>query len=191
MLQNGRHVIQLLWHQLTFFHNFCCEITVPNQLYDWSVGPGIPFILTAVILPSLLDLDLASVMDSSSVSVLQPRPIGTLSNLMGTNLIGGLNLPTSIRIGLMYQSKSSGDSNPHCSKIFRLDSSPQLMSLELFPLVFSHTKGEIISKANFEVFIWTKNWTKIFLFFCPRSLEWIKLRKNNTNDYMRWYIITN
>ena len=92
-----------------FYHSDCSEITVPNQFYNCSIGPGIPFILTAVILPSLLDLDLASVMDSSNVSVLQPRPVGTLSNPVGTNLIGGLNLPTSIGIGLMYQSKPSGD----------------------------------------------------------------------------------
>ena len=35
-------------------------------------------------------------------------------------------------------------------------------------------KGQLISKANFEVFIWTKNWTKIFFYFCPSSLKWIK-----------------
>ena len=29
------------------------------------------------------------------------------------------------------------------------------------------TKGQLISKANFEVFIWTKKRTKIFLYFCP------------------------
>ena len=38
-------------------------------------------------------------------------------------------------------------------------------------------KGQIISKANFEVFIWTKNRTKIFLYFCPRSLKWTKSKK--------------
>ena len=38
-------------------------------------------------------------------------------------------------------------------------------------------KGQIISKANFEVFIGTKNRTKIFLYFCPRSLKWIKSKK--------------
>ena len=27
--------------------------------------------------------------------------------------------------------------------------------------------GQLISKANFEVFTWTKKWTKIFLYFCP------------------------
>ena len=31
-------------------------------------------------------------------------------------------------------------------------------------------KNQLISKANFKVFIWTKKWTKIFLYFCP-SLE--------------------
>ena len=50
---------------------------------------------------------------------------------------------------------------------------------QLFP------KGQIISKANFEVFIWTKNRSKIFLYFCPRSLKWIKSKKN-TNYYIRW-----
>ena len=64
-----------------YYHSGCSEITVPNQLYNCSVGPDIPFFLTAVILPSLLDL--ASVMDSSSVSVLQPRPGRTLSNPVG------------------------------------------------------------------------------------------------------------
>ena len=29
------------------------------------------------------------------------------------------------------------------------------------------TKGQLISKANFEVFIWTKKRMKIFLYFCP------------------------
>jgi hypothetical protein len=28
-------------------------------------------------------------------------------------------------------------------------------------------KGQLISKANFEVFIWTKKQTKIFLYICP------------------------
>ena len=31
----------------------------------------------------------------------------------------------------------------------------------------SDTKGQLISEANFEVFIWTKKRTKIFLYFCP------------------------
>ena len=29
-----------------------------------------------------------------------------------------------------------------------------------------HSKGQLISKANFKVFIWTKKPTKIFLYFC-------------------------
>ena len=34
--------------------------------------------------------------------------------------------------------------------------------------VSTHSKGQLISKAKFKVFIWTKNWTKIFFFyFCP------------------------
>ena len=28
-------------------------------------------------------------------------------------------------------------------------------------------KGQLISKANFKVFIWTKKWTQILLYFCP------------------------
>ena len=28
-------------------------------------------------------------------------------------------------------------------------------------------KGQLISKANFEVFIWTLKWTRLFLYFCP------------------------
>ena len=47
------------------------------------------------------------------------------------------------------------------------------------------SKGQIVSKANFEDFIWTKNGTKIFLYFCSRSLKWIK-SKRNTNFYIRW-----
>ena len=42
---------------------------------------------------------------------------------------------------------------------------------------FWWSKGQIISKANFEVFIWTKNWTKIFLYFCPRFLKWVNSKK--------------
>ena len=34
-------------------------------------------------------------------------------------------------------------------------------------------KGQLISKANFEVFIWTKKWTKIFLYSYPQ--KWVKL----------------
>ena len=45
-------------------------------------------------------------------------------------------------------------------------------------------KGQIISKANFEVFVWTKIRTKIFPYFCPRSLEWSN-QKKNTNYYIR------
>ena len=33
--------------------------------------------------------------------------------------------------------------------------------------VLTITKGQVISKANFKVFIWTKNPMKIFLYFCP------------------------
>ena len=43
--------------------------------------------------------------------------------------------------------------------------------------IFYYSKGQIISKANLEVFIWTKKQTKIFLFFCPRSLKWVKSKK--------------
>ena len=34
-------------------------------------------------------------------------------------------------------------------------------------------KGQLISKVFFEVFIWTKNRTKIFLYFCP--ILWLEL----------------
>ena len=37
--------------------------------------------------------------------------------------------------------------------------------------LFARTKGQLISKANFEVFIWTKERTKIFLYFCPNLLN--------------------
>ena len=45
-------------------------------------------------------------------------------------------------------------------------------------------KGQLISKANFKVFIWTKKPTKIFLYFCPshivRNSIWKK--KNQASD---------
>ena len=40
------------------------------------------------------------------------------------------------------------------------------------------TKGQIISEWLFDVLNWTKNWTKIFLYFCPsqtKFLYWPKL----------------
>ena len=40
-------------------------------------------------------------------------------------------------------------------------------------------KGQLISKANFDVFIWTKNQTKILLYFCPSSLKWVKSKKEH------------
>ena len=46
-------------------------------------------------------------------------------------------------------------------------------------------KGQVISKANFEVFIYTKNRTKIFFYFCPRCLKWIKSKK----EYKLLYIL--
>ena len=42
--------------------------------------------------------------------------------------------------------------------------------------IFEH-KGQLISKADFTVFIWTKKPTKIFLFFCPSTLKWVKSKK--------------
>ena len=38
-------------------------------------------------------------------------------------------------------------------------------------------KGQLILKANSKVFIWTKNRTKIFPYYCPGSLKWIKSKK--------------
>ena len=32
---------------------------------------------------------------------------------------------------------------------------------------YGSCKGQLISKANFEVFIWTEKRTKIFVYFCP------------------------
>ena len=46
-------------------------------------------------------------------------------------------------------------------------------------------KCQLISKADFKVFIWTKKWTKIFLYFCPSSLKWVKSKKKNANYYIR------
>ena len=40
--------------------------------------------------------------------------------------------------------------------------------------IMPKAKGQLISEANFKVFIWTKNRTKIFLYFCPSSLKWVK-----------------
>ena len=34
-------------------------------------------------------------------------------------------------------------------------------------LLCPHAKGQLISKANSKLFIWTKKPTKIFLYFCP------------------------
>ena len=45
------------------------------------------------------------------------------------------------------------------------------------PLDLTFTKGQLISKANFEAFIWTTNRTKIFLYICPSSLKQVKSRK--------------
>ena len=46
--------------------------------------------------------------------------------------------------------------------------SPQPLSLlGPRPTGIQAAKGQLISKANFEVFIWTKKRTKIFLYFCP------------------------
>ena len=43
----------------------------------------------------------------------------------------------------------------------------------LYYIEYACYVNQLISKANFEVFIWTKKRTKIFLYFCPRSLKWI------------------
>ena len=37
--------------------------------------------------------------------------------------------------------------------------------------IWFHGKGQLISKANFEVFIWTKKRTKIFLYFFPSLVD--------------------
>ena len=44
-------------------------------------------------------------------------------------------------------------------------------------------KGQLISKANFEVFIWTKKWKKIFFYVFPSSL------KNGSNQKRMQIII--
>ena len=38
-------------------------------------------------------------------------------------------------------------------------------------------KGQLILKAKYKVFIWTKNRMKIFLYFCPSSLKWVKSKR--------------
>ena len=45
-----------------------------------------------------------------------------------------------------------------------------------YNLISMFAKGQIIWKANFEVFIWTKNRTKIFLYFWPSKMDQIKKR---------------
>ena len=45
-------------------------------------------------------------------------------------------------------------------------------------------KGQLISKAKFKVFIWTKYRTKIFLYFCPISLKWVKKKKKCKSLYL-------
>ena len=48
----------------------------------------------------------------------------------------------------------------------------------LFKIWLFVSKGQLISKADMKVFIWTKNSTKIFLYFCP-SLKNESIKKNN------------
>ena len=38
----------------------------------------------------------------------------------------------------------------------------------LYYIEYACYVNQLISKANFEVFIWAKKWNKIFLYFCPR-----------------------
>ena len=48
-------------------------------------------------------------------------------------------------------------------------------------------KGQLISKANFEVFFWTKKLMILFLYFGPISLKLVKSKKKkNANYYIRW-----
>ena len=46
----------------------------------------------------------------------------------------------------------------------------------LYPL--SVYKGQLISKANYKVFIWTKKPTNIFLYFCPSFKKPLKSVRN-------------
>ena len=41
-------------------------------------------------------------------------------------------------------------------------------------------KGQVISKANFEVFIWTTKRAKIFLYFCPSLLNGSNHKNNGS-----------
>ena len=41
--------------------------------------------------------------------------------------------------------------------------------MTVFKKILPFTKGQLISRANFEIFIWTKKWTKRFLYFCLAS----------------------
>ena len=43
--------------------------------------------------------------------------------------------------------------------------------------VSTHSKGQLISKAKFKVFIWTKNWTKVFFVFLPKPLKCVKSKR--------------
>ena len=51
-------------------------------------------------------------------------------------------------------------------KYFGLVKPRQKMAETLRLVKIEATKGQIILKANFEVFIWTKNRTKTYLYFC-------------------------
>ena len=58
------------------------------------------------------------------------------------------------------------------TKVFRLELS--LLSTALFRKDNDSFKGQLISKANFKVFIWTKKPTKTFLYFCPSFKKCLK-----------------
>ena len=47
-----------------------------------------------------------------------------------------------------------------------------------FSVTYLLTKGQLISKANFNVFVWTKKSTKIFLYFCPSFKKPLKCGRN-------------
>ena len=55
--------------------------------------------------------------------------------------------------------------NPQTREFFLLSN-----LTEIIFMLFYSVKAQLISKANFEVFIWTKKRTKIFFYSCPEDI---------------------
>ena len=53
----------------------------------------------------------------------------------------------------------------------------KILVTQSWSIIFA-TKGQVISKANFKVFIWTKKPMKLFLYFCLRLRKPLKSGQN-------------